>query len=81
MKIEEEQQQREEMERVRQELYLEEQEEANRQREIVRSFTLLSFLPQEKECVMLRFWIACMVWMLVWLCVWQTGDTHSFSFV
>lgn len=55
MKIEEEQQQREEMERVRQELYLEEQEEANRQREIVRSFTLPSFLPQEKECVMLRF--------------------------
>lgn len=34
-KITEEKQQRDEMERVRQELYFEEQEEANRQREIV----------------------------------------------
>ena len=34
-KIEEERKHREEMDRVRDELYLEEQEEANRQREIV----------------------------------------------
>lgn len=34
--MEEERKQREEMERVREELYLEEQEEANRQRDIVR---------------------------------------------
>lgn len=40
-KIEQERQQREEMERVREELCLEEQEEENRRRDIVRISTLL----------------------------------------
>lgn len=44
--IEEERQQREELERVRQELYLEEEEEANRQREIV---SMLSRSDSDKD--------------------------------
>lgn len=40
VKMEEERQQRDEMERIREELSLKEQEEANRQRDIVRITTL-----------------------------------------